>query len=96
MELILFIISILSFIFSFFVILKHNIHIFQINFYKVEPQLKYIAKSFGKLMITSILLAIAGVLAIFGKYFFIGYTAILLIVGIINIERNVKKKIVYT
>ena len=96
MELILFIISILSFIFSFFVILKHNIHIFQINFYKVEPQLKYIAKSFSKLMITSILLVAAGIFAVFGKQFFIGYAAILLAVGIINIERNVKKKIVYT
>lgn len=96
MEFTLFIISILSFMFCFFIILKHNIHIFQINFYKVKPQLKYIYKNISKIFITGILLTIAGIFAIFENLYFIGYIAILIIVGIINIERNVKKKIVYT
>jgi len=47
-------------------------------------------------MFSSVLLVLASIFAIFGNYYFMVYSAILIIVGVINIERNVKKKIVYT
>ena len=97
MELVLFLVSILCFCLSFFMILKHNIHIFQINFYKVKPQINWIGKNIKKWILSDILFVLSSIGLIFN--YNIGtliFSFIMLICTFLNREKNVKKPIVYT
>lgn len=97
MNTILFSICVLSFCVSYFILLKHNIHIFQINFYKVKPQIKWICSNIKNILIPSLMSAVAGVCLIFNNsYFMILYAILVLLSGLISVEKNVKKPIVYT
>lgn len=97
MNLILFSICIVSFCVSYFILLTHNIHIFQINFYKVKPQIKWICSNITCILIPSILSAIAGGCLIFNNYYLMALYAILIfIAGLMFLEKNIKKPLVYT
>ena len=97
MDIILFSICVVSFCVSYFILLKHNIHIFQINFYKVKPQVKWICSNIKNILVPSLLSVAAGICLIFNNnYFMILYAILILISGLIAIEKNVKKPIVYT
>ena len=78
-----------------FLILKYNLHIFQLNYYMPDTQLKWIKKNWQKFSLVFIL-NIVGAFSIlfYGKYIIAIITLGLNIPSII--EKNVKKKIVYT
>ena len=96
MKLVLFIIAIISFCISYFVWLTRNIHIFQINFYKVKPQIKWIIKNIKKIVIIDILFVICGICAIFGDIGSIIFSLLMLIATFILKEKDIKKPLVYT
>lgn len=97
MNLILFSICIVSFCVSYFILLTHNIHIFQINFYKVKPQIKWICLNIKKILVPSILSAVAGICLILNNnYLMVVYAILIFIAGLLFLERDIKKPLVYT
>lgn len=96
MDTIIFIIGIIVFIVSFFVALCYNIHIYQLNYYKDNVQLKWIMKNITKILKNNILLFIAIPLLLLGNAGRIAGIIILVLITLINREKDVKKPLVYT
>lgn len=79
-----------------FLILKYNLHMFQLNYYMPDTQVKWLVKN-KKKFITIFCLDILGIVLIAINPKFVAISALLLIIDAILVyERNVKKKIVYT
>lgn len=80
-----------------FLSLKYNMHIFQLNYYMPDTQIKWTLKNKNKFLIIIALTLVQVISIVFLKekaWAIIGVT--LLINIILVIERNVKKKIVFT
>lgn len=85
------------FLISNFLSLKYNLHIFQLNYYMPDTQIKWTLKNKKKFLIILILNIISILEIIFLKKIGLIIASVLLVINIIIvIERNVKKKIVFT
>ncbi len=80
-----------------FLLLKYNLHIFQLNYYMPDTQLKWTLKNWKKFLII-LLINIIAIFAINSSNIVIQLIAVLfqIITIFLAIEKNVKKKIVYT
>ena len=91
------IIFIIVYIIMNFLSLKYQLHIFQLNYYMPDTQMKWVLKNWKKFLIISIINIIGIIMMFINQTFAIILINILLIINIILvIEKNVKKKIVYT
>lgn len=80
-----------------FLSLKYNLHIFQLNYYMPDTQIKWTFKNWKKFLVIALMSAIGIVFTVINFNNFIILVTILLLINIvIVIERNIKKKIVYT
>ena len=78
-----------------FLILKYNLHIFQLNYYMPDTQLKWIKKKWQKFCLIFILNIVGAFSILFSGKYIIAIITLALNIPFI-IEKNVKKKIVYT
>lgn len=80
-----------------FLYLKYNLHIFQLNYYMPDTQIKWTLKNWKKFLVLTLIniLAIVFTLINFNIGLIIDIIILLLNIAIV-IERNVKKKIVFT
>lgn len=80
-----------------FLSLKYNLHIFQLNYYMPDTQIKWTLKNWRKFLIIAVINLIGIIFTLINFKNHIILTAILLIINIVLvIEKNVKKKIIYT
>ena len=80
-----------------FLSLKYSLHIFQLNYYMADTQIKWTLKNWKKFLLIFILniVAIIGILSL-DKIGYIVATCLLIANIMLVIERRVKKKIVFT
>ncbi len=82
---------------SNFLSLKYNFHIFQLNYYMPDTQIRWILKNWKKFLILFILNIISIIAILMLDKIGILLAIFLLVVNVIMVvERNVKKKIVFT
>lgn len=99
MDNLLIIIAIISFAFTFFVSIKFNLHMYQLNHYKTDAQIIWLKRNFKKLCINSIPLFAILIMPLFNivnNALNISSIILFLITAYLNIEKDVKKPIVYT
>lgn len=91
--------TIISFTLSFFVSIKFNLHMYQLNHYKTDAQTIWLKRNFKKLFINSIPLLIIFTISLFNvsnNVLTLLAIILFLIIVFLNIEKDVKKPIVYT
>lgn len=82
---------------SNFLSLKYNLHIFQLNYYMADTQIKWTLKNWKKFLFLFLLNIICIIGMLFLNKMGMILTIVLLLINILMvIERNVKKKIVFT
>lgn len=105
LEIIMYIIMVVSLYTAYLSVVIYNIHMFQLNYYKVKVQLNWIKKNLKKIfkkifiIFAVILLANISIISfnnIKGIMIYIACIILLLMLGYINIEKKNKKKIIYT
>ena len=99
MNIIMMLIGVIAFSISFFVIILHHIHIYQLNYYKDKVQLNWIKKNIKDIIKKDALLIVAlpFLILLFDNIIIpIIASLILIIVAIINKPKSAKKPLVYT
>lgn len=96
MEIAIFIITLVAFYISYFLYTIYNLHMFQLNYYKIKEHIKWIKNNIGKLLFRSIWMVPVLFLSAEKTVIKIVVIALFILMAFINKPKKAKKPFVYT